>query len=317
MIMNLSLRIAKFAMKVAPYRPDPSDRYVKYTAEGINRADSIMEQERLAVETARVRYEYESSIDFVQTYFPNFDIINFRGKKLLEIGSFTGGALVIWMEKYGFKNGNGIDVKAIYAVAGNKFAAEKSVRAEFTHGFAENLPYESNTFEYIFTHDVLEHVMSVEEAINECSRVLKPGGKLFCVFPPYYQPLESHLTMATRIPALHWIFSGKILAQAYYEVLNERGRDADWYAPKSPMLESWEKLPSLNGITVAGFRRIIEKERKWIVRYQGKAPILSDGRRAKWLVFRLLRIMFVIPARIPIFEELFLGRITYILEKRA
>ena len=41
--------------------------------------------------------------------------------------------------------------------------------------------------------------------------------------------------------------------------MNERGNDAKWYARKNPKLSDWEKLPSLNGITVSKFKKIISK----------------------------------------------------------
>ena len=66
-----------------------------------------------------------------------------------------------------------------------------------------------NSFDYIVNFDVLEHVRDVEIVLKECFRVLKPDGKLLAVFPPFFQPLEAHLGMVTKMPALHWLFSGK------------------------------------------------------------------------------------------------------------
>lgn len=304
----MSKSLAKLIMKMFPFHLEINDRWAKYTAEYI-RGDK-----NAAVQTAHYRYEYESNLDFVQTYFPKFDINEFRGKHLFELGSFTGGALVRWVERYGFAKADGIDVNPLYAEAGNIYAQQMGMPVKLTTGFGENIPFPDNSFDFIFTHDVMEHVRSVEATMDELYRVLKPGGKLLCVFPQFLQPLESHLDFSSRVPALHWFFSGKTLAQAHYEIIKERGEKAEWYAPESPDLESWEKLPSLNGISIGKFRKII-KRRNWEVLYVGLNPILSDGRRAKLPLFKILRLLFFIPARLPFLEELFRGRINYVLQK--
>ncbi len=315
--MSVAVKLAKLLMKAFADYPEPDDRYTIYTMEGIHLGRTPEEQESFAFRSAEARHRYEAENCFIERYFPWYDTGLFRGKSLLEIGSFTGGALVYWMEKYGFRSGNGIDVLPVYARAGKSFARYRNVPAEFTHGGAENLPYEPGTFDYVFTHDVMEHVRDVKQVMGECLRVLKPGGRLFCVFPQYRQPLDTHLNRATRLPALHWFFSGRTLGRAYYEVLKERGPAAEWYARRSPDLEPWERSPTLNGITIRKFRRIIAGERRWIVRYRGRSPILSEGRRARLPVFRMLRGIFILPARLPLLNELFQGRIVYILEKAA
>lgn len=306
----MTTKLAKFVMNIFPYHMSLDDRWAAYTAQYL-RGDKDA-----ALESAKLRYDYEKENDFIRTYFPDTDILQFKGKHLFELGSFTGGALASWVETYGFAKADGIDVNPMYAEAGNRFAKQMNLPIQYTTGFGEELPYDDNSFDFIFTHDVLEHVRSVEKTLKELHRVLKPGGgKLFCVFPQFLQPLESHLTFATHMPALHWFFSGKVLAKAYYEVLKERGEKAEWYSPKSSELADWEKLPSLNGISISKFRKIIKKA-DWEILYTGKNPILSDGRRAKWPLFRFLRILFYIPARIPLLEELFRGRVNQILQKK-
>ena len=151
--------------------------------------------------------------------------------------------------------------------------------------------------------------------MQECFRVLKPGGKLLAVFPPFFQPLESHLGLVTKMPALHWLFSGKTITDAYNEIIKKRGMEAYWYDREDPELAEWERLPSLNGITVAKFRRIVAANKGWNILYWSKDPILSDGKRANMLVFHIFRKLFVLLARLPILEELFLGRICCSLVK--
>lgn len=55
------------------------------------------------------------------------------------------------------------------------------------------LPFETNTFDFIFSHSVFEHVQNYPESIAEIARVLKPTG--FCIhfFPPRYRLVEGHV----------------------------------------------------------------------------------------------------------------------------
>lgn len=49
-----------------------------------------------------------------------------------------------------------------------------------------HLSYDSNTFNYLFHGDVLEHVPDYRKALGECYRVLKPGGTLLFTTPFFF-----------------------------------------------------------------------------------------------------------------------------------
>jgi ubiquinone/menaquinone biosynthesis C-methylase UbiE len=309
--MTIATTLAKMLMQAWPSSPEAGDPWARYDTA------SDEDKRQIALESSRFRYEYEKDICFLSKYFPQIPPADLRGRSILDLGCFTGGRLVYWVERYGFVHARGIDIKDGFSQAGKSFAAERGVAAEFDTGFAENLPYPEETFDYITSYDVLEHVRSVAGAMRECHRVLKTGGRLLCVFPPFFQPLESHLGLATAMPALHWIFPGEVLTAAYYEILRERGPSAEWYRPQTPQLAEWERLPNLNGITVRKFRHIVKAEPGWRMLSWGTEPILSDGRRAQRPIFRMLRSLFVLPAKMPLLEELFLGRICCVLQKVA
>jgi ubiquinone/menaquinone biosynthesis C-methylase UbiE len=55
------------------------------------------------------------------------------------------------------------------------------------------LPFESNSFDFIFSHSVFEHVRNYSESISEIARVLKPSGYCIHFFPPRYGLLEAHV----------------------------------------------------------------------------------------------------------------------------
>jgi len=284
------------------------DIYTQATAE---------RQYEIQIESAQFTYDYEKyAISTFDHYFPFIDTAALRGGTALDLGSFSGGRMVYWAERYGFRDARGIDVETVYAEAGNRFAATKGVNAQFTTGFGEHLPYDSNVFDVIVSLDVFEHVQDVTKVVAEAWRVLKPGGRLLTVFPPYFNPLEAHLALATRALALHWFFSGRALTAAYYDILAERGESARWYARADREPRAWERSPFLNGITCAKFRQIVRDHGRWNMIHWDVNSLVSHGRRSKLEPFRTLARVLKIPAGLPVLEELFLGRVVCALEKR-
>jgi hypothetical protein len=111
------------------------------------------------------------------------------------------------------------------------------------------------------------------------------------------------------------LFSGATLTRAYYEMLRERGSDAQWYWRARPELEAWEKCNTINGTTYRGFAKMIQ-EGGWRVTLNSRAPVGSIGRYAsRKFSYRLLSRLFAPLTALPGLQEIFLHRVTYILEK--
>lgn len=58
-------------------------------------------------------------------------------------------------------------------------------------GVGERLPFQDGVFDAVFSFAVLEHVRDPFACAREIIRVLKPGGKLYCVVP-FLQPLHGY-----------------------------------------------------------------------------------------------------------------------------
>ncbi|MFZ4813436.1 MAG: methyltransferase domain-containing protein [Phototrophicaceae bacterium] len=59
-------------------------------------------------------------------------------------------------------------------------------------GAAEALPYPSNHFDSVLSHEVIEHVQDDRRAAQEIMRVLKPGGRVGLFAPNRWYPFETH-----------------------------------------------------------------------------------------------------------------------------
>ena len=50
---------------------------------------------------------------------------------------------------------------------------------------SERFPFDDDFFDYIFSHDVYEHILDWENYVSECQRVLKKGGEIILVSRKY------------------------------------------------------------------------------------------------------------------------------------
>lgn len=57
---------------------------------------------------------------------------------------------------------------------------------------AEYLPYASNTFDTILSHEVIEHVVDDRRSAAEMVRVTRPGGRIVIFCPNRWYPFETH-----------------------------------------------------------------------------------------------------------------------------
>jgi SAM-dependent methyltransferase len=78
-------------------------------------------------------------------------------------------------------------------------------------GVAEELPFADESFDAVLSLNVLEHVSNPFACASEIARVLKPGGKLYCVVP-FLQPVHAyphHYFNMTR-EGLRTLFDGRL-----------------------------------------------------------------------------------------------------------
>ena len=59
-------------------------------------------------------------------------------------------------------------------------------------GACEALPFAAASFDTVFSHEVLEHVVDDAVSLAEIARVLRPGGRLVLFLPNRLYPFETH-----------------------------------------------------------------------------------------------------------------------------
>ena len=69
------------------------------------------------------------------------------------------------------------------------------------------LPFEDNSFDFIISDQVFEHVQNYDVSISETKRVLKSGGACLHFFPSRYRIIEPHIKVpfATIFPVYSWL----------------------------------------------------------------------------------------------------------------
>jgi ubiquinone/menaquinone biosynthesis C-methylase UbiE len=103
------------------------------------------------------------------------DFKKFKGKKVLEIGVGIG----IDAKQFA-QNGaifTGIDLTPNAVKISKKLFKMYNLKGDFSVADAENLPFEDNFFDVVYSCGVLHHTPNTKETIKEVYRVLKPGGQ--------------------------------------------------------------------------------------------------------------------------------------------
>lgn len=118
--------------------------------------------------------------------------------KILEIGSGYGFGLCrlrrAGLDAIGIEPGDSIGFEGRFHKATELLEANGLIPATqfLLPAFGENLPFADETFDIVFTTQVLEHVRDVERCVREAFRVAKPGGVVFIDVPNYDSFYEGH-----------------------------------------------------------------------------------------------------------------------------
>ncbi|HEY3381466.1 MAG TPA: methyltransferase domain-containing protein [Vicinamibacterales bacterium] len=98
-----------------------------------------------------------------------------RGKNVLDVGCGTGVDLVRFAQAGAIATGVDIAPSAIDLARLN--FEQRKLSAALVVADGEHLPLPDAAFDLVFAHGVVQYTSNAQALVNECRRVLKPGGQ--------------------------------------------------------------------------------------------------------------------------------------------
>lgn len=141
-----------------------------------------------------------------------------------------------------------------------------------------NIPFDDESFDYVLSNQVMEHVTDLDKVLSEIHRVLKPGGKVLSLFPDKGVWREGHC----GIPFLHWFPKGS-RPRVYYAAAFRMMGFGYYKGDKPAMLWSEDFCEWLDKWTWYRPSRDIK-------RTYGKYFVNENGLEGYWLARRLERL---------------------------
>src|SRR5579872_3787872 len=97
-----------------------------------------------------------------------------RGKAVLEVGCGAGVDLARFARGGALVTGVDLAQSAIDLARAN--FEQQGLQADLRVADGEDLPFADDSFDIVFAHGVVQYTAHPERLVNECRRVLKPGG---------------------------------------------------------------------------------------------------------------------------------------------
>ncbi len=155
-------------------------------------------------------YQYNLANSFIVDYLKANKSFA-PGMSVCEIGCAEGGVLAAFVEQ-GAVSALGTDIAVARLEIGKNINREIGIEFELSsHNILSDDidPALVGKYDLILLRDVIEHLSKPLDALKAIYRLLKPGGRLYVTFPPYYSAFGGHQhTLASaigKVPFLHWL----------------------------------------------------------------------------------------------------------------
>lgn len=137
---------------------------------------------------------------------------SFAGLKCLEVGCGRGETAVRLAER-GNCSVTGVDITRYPEWAERWSKKNRFLPVDITR----EVPFPPNSFNFIFSFVVLEHVRAPLDMLTTMHKLLKPGGILYFTANLYRGPMASHRYREVFFPWPHLLFEDAVFAQFYRE----------------------------------------------------------------------------------------------------
>jgi len=119
---------------------------------------------------------FDKTLELLQTRFTANAISIEKFSSCLDAGCGSGRYSVALKKMNPHMSVTGLDVSSDAINFGRQMAKRKGVEVSFQTGSVLDLPFEDESFDFVFSNGVLHHTSSTEQGLREINRILKPGG---------------------------------------------------------------------------------------------------------------------------------------------
>lgn len=149
--------------------------------------------------------------------------VQLAGEIVLDLGCSDGAISPCYLDA-GASEVIGVDIDAEAIQIAKQQPARHGL--SFHLSDTDRLPLDDQSVTVIVAYDVFEHVAKPAVLLEECHRVLAPGGQLLIGTWGWHHPFAPHLWSTMPVPWAHVFFSERTLLRTCRRVYH-----SDWYTP--------------------------------------------------------------------------------------
>jgi SAM-dependent methyltransferase len=128
------------------------------------------------------------------------DFNGYAGQRVLEVGCGAGTDLARFAKGGAIVSGVDLSSSAI-ALARSNFE-QQGLQADLREANGEALPFAADSFDLVYAHGVVQYTSAPQALVDECRRVLKPGGQ--AIFQVYNRvSWLNALSKVMKVPLEH------------------------------------------------------------------------------------------------------------------
>lgn len=192
-----------------------------------------------------------------------------QAENILDVGCGIGGSSLYLAKKFNAKV-TGITLSPVQASRAAERATEAllNTQASFQVADAQNMPFADNSFDLVWSLESGEHMPDKTKFMQECYRVLKPGGKFimvtWCHRSTENEALtideKQHLADIYRVYCLPYVISLPEYAEIARNLPLQNIATADWSKAVAPfwdvVIDSAFNFEALVGLIRSGWGTI-------------------------------------------------------------